>query len=214
MKNIYSFALLLLLLTSSIEAKITEYDVAYEINKNAQKYKIDPKLIYTIIAIESGFNPNALAVETTYKKAQVLKRLASKDIIIKTGTTYHSRISLVSIYPKNYTTAANLAKRLEKEGFTFDAGLMQINTVHFSLEEAIEILTPSLNIEKGTKHLAHCLKQFSSLKHSIECYNRGRGNLRKMLKTKKRYFPFWERFKKHYNSFFVPPLFEDSIKKS
>jgi len=189
-----------MVLNSSVLAKeTTEHNIAYEIKKNASLYSLEPRVIYALISIESGFNPNAIAVETTYEKAQVLKALESKEIVIKTGETYHSKISLVSIYPEDFATAIFIVRKLKELGFIFDAGLMQVNTVNFSAEEAISILNPSENIKKGVRHLASCIKQFAILKYSIECYNRGGGNLRKMLRGKKRYFPFWERFKKHYN---------------
>lgn len=200
----------LILLTSFGACKnITEDEVAFAIHQNAVKYNIDPKIIYTLIFIESGFNPNAIGVVTSYEKAQKLKALSAENIVVKIGTTYHSKISLVSIYPKDFQTASFIANQLEIFGFTFDAGLMQVNTVNFSLEESMRIMEPQKNIEKGTKHLALCFKQFSSMRYVIECYNRGGGNLSKMLRGKKRYFPFWERFKKHYNISFSPPIFEE-----
>lgn len=188
--------------TSKPHIPFGEHDVARLIMEKSKEYGIDKKMLYTIASIESGFEPLAITVETTKEKAEVLKTLASKDIKIKTGRTYHSKIWIVSIYPNNYDIAVFIIEHLERLGFSFDVGLMQINTCNFTLSEVKKMFVPSENLDKACKHLKGCIKKYKKKVHQVECYNRGAGNLNKMLKTQKRYYPYWERYKRHYKSYF------------
>lgn len=175
----------------------SEEEVANMIVSASQRWELDAELLYTLASVESDFNPLAIAVETTEKKAKILKELDSPEIRVRLGKTFHSGLTVVSIRPKDYETARFIIRILEENEFIFDVGLFQINTCNFTLEEVDEMFSPRQNIEKACIHLKSCTKQFSDKIHQIECYNRGGGNLRKMLKTKKRYYPYYKRFKKH-----------------
>lgn len=203
-KLIYSSVILSSLLSFSYGNGVpfNEQDIAYTILEKAKKYNLDYRMLYTIASIESNFEPMAIAVETSEAKAKVLKNLASKNIKILTGKTYHSKIWLVSIYPDSYETAVFIIRELERLGFGFDVGLMQVNTVNFTFKEVERMLSPEKNIEKACKHLSGCMKQFKKTVHQVECYNRGAGNLRSMLRTGKEYYPYWQRYKAHWNKYF------------
>ncbi len=203
-KHILSILLLSIFSTfSSADSPFGEVDIAQVILQKAQKYNLDYRMLYTIASIESDFEPMAIAVETSFEKAQVLRQLASESIKIRTGTTYHSKIALVSIYPDSYETAVFIITRLEALGFTFDVGLMQINTVNFDRYEVEEMLSPEQNLEKACKHLSGCVSRFKNKAHQVECYNRGGGNLSKMLRKGKAYYPYWDRYKQHWNKYFL-----------
>jgi len=180
----------------------SEENIGRTIIQKAKKYNIDPRKLFTIASIESNFNPFAIAIETSKKKAEILKGLRSDRIKIQTGRTYHSRIWLVSVFPKDYRDAVLIIEQLEKLRFGFDVGLMQINTVNFALSEVKEMMKPDKNIDKAAKILKSCIRQFKSEVHQIECYNRGAGNLRKMLRGSKRYYPYYTRYKRHRNKHF------------
>ena len=202
--NIKRIILTIFFSLSSLQAYIPfgEADIAKEIVLKAKEYNIDYRMLYTIVSVESDFEPLAIAVETSYHKAMVLKNLESKNIRIRTGITYHSRISLVSLYPDSYDTAVFIIAKLEELGFIFDVGLMQVNTVNFTLDEVKEMLSPRENLDKACKHLSACIGQFKSVTHQVECYNRGAKNLRRMLKKGKHYYPYWERYKEHWKMYF------------
>lgn len=203
MKKISTIFLLMAFVTL-LDANIPfgERDIANAIINKANKYGIDYRMLYTIASIESNFEPMAIAVETSQAKAEVLKQLSSKNIKILIGKTYHSKIWLVSIYPDSYDTAVFIIHKLEELGFGFDVGLMQINTVNFSLHEVEKMFSPENNLEKACKHLSGCLRQFKKPVHQVECYNRGSGNLRKMLRKGKHYYPYWERYQRHWKKYF------------
>lgn len=183
-----------------------EADVAQIILQKSEKYGIDYRMLFTIASVESNFEPMAISVVTSSAKAQVLKQLASKDIRIQTGTTYHSKISLVSIFPNSYETAVFIIHKLEELGFKFSVGFMQVDTVNFSLEEVKKMFHPEYNLEKAAKHLSGCINQFKTTVHQVECYNRGAGNLSKMLRNGKHYYPYWKRYKDHWRRYFGETL--------
>ena len=180
----------------------SEQRIAKVINQKAKKYGLDTRKLFTIASIESGFNPFAIAIETSYAKAMTLKKLQSTHIKIQVGRTYHSRIWLVTVLPDRYQDAVLIIETLEKLGFGFDVGLMQINTVNFTLSEVKEMLKPQKNIEKSARILKSCMSQFKNKVHQIECYNRGAGNLRKMLRKGGNYYPYYARYKRHWKRYF------------
>jgi len=188
---------------------VSDDSVSEALLSNCNDGIVDCRMLYTLMSIESDFEPFAIAIETTAERASVLKNLRSKDIrVIYGGKTYHSGLSVVSVYPNDIDTAIFIIHTLEKLGFGFDVGLMQINTVNFSLSEVKKMFYPYANIAKAKKHLKKCLREFSYLPHQVECYNRGAGNLRKSLKSARRkgkvyaYYPYWERYKKHWEKYF------------
>jgi len=186
----------------SSDLPFSEKEVAQEIVKQAKANDIDTRILFTLASTESDFKPLSIAIETSPARAEILKSLASKNIEVTAGKTFHSKIALVTLYPKDYPTAVFLITKLEELGFTYDVGLMQVNTCNFCLSETKKMLDPKSNIEKATKHFKVCQKEFSSIKLQVECYNRGAGNLRKMLKKGGNYFPYWKRYKEHWDRYF------------
>ena len=187
--------------SSSLD-RYSEENVGRLILKYANKYNIEPKIFFTLINIESAFNPFAIAVETNRQSAFMLKKLNSDDIKIKIGRTYHSKIWLVSIFPKSESDAIFMVKLLKKLHFTFDVGLLQVNTCNFNTQESAYMLYPENNIAKGAKIFNSCTKLFKSFKNQVECYNRGAGNLKKALRKGKNYAPYFYQFNKKYNQEF------------
>jgi hypothetical protein len=207
MKQFIVFILIFLYVSTWADSKpFSEETVGIIIAETAKKNNIDPKVLYTIASIESDFKPLAIAVETTAQSAGILESLRSKDIKVvydaEKSKTFHSKISVISLYPKNIETAKFIIKILKKYNFCFDVGLMQINTFNFTEKEVEEMFYPKKNIEKAAEIYGHCERRFRTLKHRVECYNRGKGNLSKDLKRKKFYYPYWKRFKKHYKGYF------------
>jgi len=182
----------------------SEEYVANIFKQTALKYNIPFEVLYTIASIESDFQPIVITVETTRESAEVLEKLRSPNIrvIFGNNTTFHSKKSVISLYPKDIDIAKFLIVLLKKKKFVFDVGLMQINAVNFTVEEAEEMLDPVKNIDKAGKIYRYCVNLFKNRIHSVECYNRGAGNLRNDLKKGKRYYPYWDRFKRHYNNYF------------
>lgn len=171
----------------------------------SNEYNIDPTILYTIASIESDFEPLSIAVETNRRSAEILSKLRSDNIRVVFGDrkTYHSKISLISLYPKDLETASYIIELLEKNEFCFDVGLMQINTVNFTLSEVRSMFLPENNIRKAATVYDDCRKQFKRLTHRVECYNRGAKNLRKDLARNKKYYPYWDRFQEDYKKYFI-----------
>ena len=213
LKNIVEYFILSLFIffnCSASDKVFSEEHVAETLIKVAKEKKINAKILYTIASIESNFEPLAIAVETTSRSAGVLTALRSKNIRViydkEKSKTFHSKISIISLYPKDLETAKYIIKILKKYHFCFDVGLMQINTFNFKEKEVEAMFYPEKNIKKAAEVYGHCKQRFSSLKHRIECYNRGKGNLSKDLKRKKYYYPYWKRFKRHYKKYFNKTL--------
>ena len=198
------FSALLLAAPLAVSGKnFSEKEVGYAIIKASKKYGIPTKSLFTLASIESDFYPLVLTIETTPQSAKVLAKLREAGMRVVTGgTTAHSKLSIVNIYPPDLETAQMIARELKRRGFCFDLGLMQINSVNFTLEEASDLFYPEKNIEKAARVFKGCTRRFKSLVHQVECYNRGAGNLRRSLKKGKHYYPYWKRFQRHYRRYF------------
>ncbi|HHO42671.1 MAG TPA: hypothetical protein ENN12_04865 [Epsilonproteobacteria bacterium] len=207
-KHLFStiFAIHLFCFTSVASAKtFSEKEVGEAMIKVAKNYNIKPEILYTIASIESNFEPLAIAVETSRESAEILSKLRSLNIRVVFGDrkTYHSKKSLISIYPNDYEDAILIIGLLEKYKFSFDVGLMQINTWNFTLDEVEEMFVPEKNLEKAAIVYNDCRHHFKTTPNRVECYNRGVKNLKRALQGKnKNYKPYWERFKKHYIMYF------------
>ena len=189
--------------TSALSQKVTEEEVAKVITFLAREHAVDTSMLYTLISIESNFEPYVITIETTPKTATFLKAL--KDVGLKVvtgGVTYHSKQAIVNIYPEDITMAQYIATSLKQNKYDFDLGLMQIHSSNFTLEETTNLFYPKNNIEKGLKILTHCLKTFRTQNNQIECYNRGAGNLKKARRKGKISYPYYKRFISHYNRYF------------
>jgi type IV secretion system protein VirB1 len=119
---------------------------------------VAPVTLETIINVESGGNPNVIAVVDTNK----------------------------SIYAEDKVSATQLAKALKKEGKNYSVGLMQINKNNFAKygiddESAFE---PCKNIETGGKIYEQCYldaknepqrfpDEQSALRGALSCYYSG-----------------------------------------
>ena len=189
--------------TSPLKNEITNAEIADSIHYISNKYGIKMESIFTLISVESGFKPLVITIETNSKTAKILENLRNIGIKIKTGgNTFHSKQAIVDIYPNSLKMAVFIAKNLKKLGYTFDVGLMQINSINFSINQINNIFYPKVNLEKASKVLKSCTRQYSSLKLQLECYNRGSSNLSKALKNGLSYYPYWEKYKEHYKIYF------------
>lgn len=177
----------------------TEEEVVKGMIAAARHHNIPLESLVTIASTESDFRPLILTIETKPKTAKLLKRLAGAGLrIITGGQTSHSKLAIVNILPKSIEEAIFVARALKANGYTFDLGLMQINSCNFSLNEIDKLFYPSYNVAKSAKILKSCVISFKRRRDQIECYNRGAGNLKRYLKKKKRRkkFPYWKRFNK------------------
>ncbi len=190
--------------TSPLAKQVTEEEVSEAIVFMAQKYNVDIATLYTLISIESNFEPLVITIETTPQVAKLLEALREVGLKIVTGgTTFHSKQAIVNIYPKDISTAQYIAEILKENGYAFDLGLLQIHSSNFTLAETAGLLYPKNNLEKSTKILRTCQKIFETQKQQIECYNRGVGNLKKALSQGDSIaFPYYKRFEKHYRKYF------------
>jgi len=193
-KRLLLSTLLQVTTTTLVLGGVQEKQLSQAILENARKYNLDPKILYTLVRIESNFEPYAIAVETSRESANMLKGLRSDHIRVQVGKTYHSNLYLVSLFPDNKEDAKQIVILLKKLHFIFDVGLMQINTVNFNHKETAKMFDMNYNVKKGAKIFYSCTKLFKSFKHQVECYNRGAGNLRKSLRKGKSYAPYYNRF--------------------
>ena len=189
--------------TSPLANVVTEEEISEAILYVANKYDIDPSIIYTLASIESNFSPYVITIETTPKIAQLLESLRDLGLkIITGGTTFHSKQAMVNIYTEDLAMAQYIAEILKEQEYTFDLGLMQIHSTNFTLEETAALFYPKNNLDKSMQILAVCRKLFSTQKNQIECYNRGAGNLKKALAKNKLLYPYYKRYEKHYGKYF------------
>lgn len=175
--------ILLSLFVATVFAR-DDFMIARSIIKHSIKSGIDPKIVYTIAKIESGFKPLAIAFTTSQNQGfefdeAVVRRQAYKDKY------------LISISPSSKRAAKAIAKELIGRGYRVDVGLMQINSINFKASELDMILDIDGNIKKSLEVLSICQQHYGNTKNIIECYNKGF--------NADRADDYYNRFKKSFN---------------
>ncbi|NLY04463.1 MAG: lytic transglycosylase domain-containing protein [Campylobacter sp.] len=167
-------------------------DILYSIREVALKNGVSPKILYTIVKIESNFDPYAISFLTTKENAFYYKSLENLNISIKVSQYSLNRSKwVISMSPKNETYATEVAKQLIKNGFNIDVGLGQLNSANFMPNEIERVFDPTYNLDKCAKVLRICFNaKDKEMQETIECYNYG---LRKRKSN-----PYYKRFYEHY----------------
>ena len=177
--------LLLMLLLAPCLSCANDLLIANALKEIAEKTNIDKKVLYTLSKIESNFNPYVISF-TSKEKNFRFSGLNSKIVSYK-------RKNLITLSGKEKDLQRAL-KILIKKGYKVDVGLMQINSVNFKENEIPYIFNVKYNIAKGANILKQCIDYHSTLKNSIECYNKGN----KKFVT----YNYYHKFKKNYNKDF------------
>ena len=146
--------------------------------QRASDFGIDPKIVKTIINIESRNQRFAIGIVST-KSESIVKALSGNDNIIISNVL---KSKFVSLIPKDETSAKDLFDVIQahKDDWGIEAidyGLMQINhdtIVSYELEPKEIYLNPYYNIAMGVDVLKSCYNMFSKNQFNvIECYNKG-----------------------------------------
>lgn len=177
-------------------------DILNSIRYVAATQGVEPRILYTIVKIESDFDPFAISFLTNSQNATYFKSLENDNIRIKISQYSLNRSKwVVSISPVNEAYATQIARLLIQDGFSIDVGLGQLNSQNFELSEVDEIFNPVQNLTKCSKILRGCFNaKNKDIKNTIECYNYG---MRKRHSN-----PYFNRFFKHYESRFGSPYKE------
>ncbi len=167
-------------------------DIADAIKEVSSKSGVDSRIYYSIIEIESGFNPYSLSMIANEKLLEATKKLPKENFDIK-ASPYNNKY-LISVFSVNEKDIVELAKVLYQFDLNIDMGLMQISKQHVSKDEIDYIFNPKYNIVKGSNVLADCANKYKVLSQSIECYNRGFVNKKSLY--------YYEKFVNSYNKNF------------
>lgn len=162
------------------------------INSVSKKQQISARILYTIVKIESDFDPFAISFLTDRQNALYFKKLDSSKARVNIGSYSLNRKKwFVNISPQTEEYAKAIAKELLKSGFSIDVGLGQINSYNFTKDELKQIFNPQYNLQKAAKVLRECYNaKNKELEKTIECYNYGMRNRNSN--------PYYRRFYKHY----------------
>ena len=139
---------------------------------------IDPKIVKTIINIESNNKPFAMGIVSN--KAGLIASSLSNNANLSITNKENTRF--VSIVPQNKKIAGELfdiilSHQAEWDILSIDYGLMQVNhntIVSYELEPKEIYLNPYYNIALGIDILKSCYNLFPKDQfNTIECYNKG-----------------------------------------
>lgn len=170
----------------------TDLEIANAIKKIAFEENISPKILYTIVKIESNFNPKIISMLLEKDEVKKVTSLNRKDRFKVTSYDYalnpNKKIVNILAYKKDDLTI--LIKILKENGFSFDVGLAQINSHNFSLSEVEKIVSLEGNLRKASQILKSCIVAKKDIEDAIECYNYG-------LKPRKKNI-YFARFKKSF----------------
>ena len=168
--------------------------------ERATNLGIDPKIVKTIINIESKNNPFAIGIVSNDPKAIVEALRDNENILVG----YKTNSKFVSIIPKNENIANDLYDVLQKNKddwgiVSIDYGLMQVNhetILAYELEPKDIYLNSYYNIALGIDVLKSCYNLFPKNQfNTIECYNKG-VDKRKLDNSNDYYNKFIEEFKR------------------
>jgi soluble lytic murein transglycosylase-like protein len=178
-------SLILLLLVANLYCNERQAIADAIINVSKQS-GLDRSIYYTLINIESNFNPYSVGIVGSEKLLQKIKESNLFDVkASKYGQNY-----LISITGSKEDILA-LSEALYEFDINFDMGLMQISRQHVKKDELKQIFDFEYNIAKGSNILRSCVDKFNATQEIIECYNRGFN----VGKSKK----YYEVFVKNYN---------------
>ena len=163
--------IIVLVFLSLLVCFANKQDIADAIKDVSNKSGVDSRIYYSIIEIESGFNPYVLSMVANEKFLEATKKLPKENFKVK-ASPYNNRY-LISVFADEESDIIELAKVLYKFDLNIDMGLMQISKQHVSEDEIEHIFNPKYNIIKGNNILASCATKYKVLSQSIECYNRG-----------------------------------------
>lgn len=175
----------------------TNDDIMKAIADVSYKNRIEPEILYTIVKIESNFDPFVISFITTQKEAKLFKTYETSLAPIKIGKYSLNRsMWIVNIFPKSEDIAKIMIKNLLKLDYSIDVGLGQINSTNFTINEIDKILNPTYNLSKSAKVLRGCFNgKKQNIKHTIECYNYGM--------RKRNSYPYFQKFIKNYRQDFL-----------
>ncbi|ROR38773.1 transglycosylase SLT domain-containing protein [Caminibacter pacificus] len=162
-------SILIFLSISFLFAESIGGGLAEKIERIANYYNIDPKVIYTIIKIESNFNP--FSINANFKSKE--KKKAFIKLLKQYGVKYSVWGKAVSVSPKTKKTAKMLIENLKlMKVSSYDIGLMQINSKNLTETEEKLALNPEYSIIKGTKILRKCFDYNNyNIYKTLICYN-------------------------------------------
>ena len=162
----------------SLFANYSKDEIAKELKSMSIKNNIDKRVLYTLAKIESNFNPLIISFVSPHIHFNFKN--------LKKNVSVYKNKYLLS-FRGNEKDLQEALKILIKQGIKVDVGLMQVNSINFTKDEIKHIFKPSFNIQKSISILKQCIEIKSTLKHSIECYNKG---LKKFSS-----FDYYEKFK-------------------
>lgn len=177
----------------------SESEILNTIYNVAINQGIKPEILYTIVKIESDFEPFAISFLTNRENAKYFSTLKSPNIDIKIGEYSLNRTKwVVAIKPVNEFYAKEITKLLVRDGYSVDVGLGQLNSANFDISEIENIFSPTYNLTKCAKVLRKCFEvKKKNIKDTIECYNYG---MRKRPSN-----PYFNKFFKNYKNVFGNP---------
>lgn len=170
-------------------------EIVNSILEVAERNEIEAEILYTIVKMESKFEPFAICLLTNKAEANIFSNFNDENITINVQKyKFNNKKWLVSLYPKNEEVAKIFAKNLLKLGYSIDVGLAQINCVNFTPNEIDKIFKPSYNLQIAAKVIRDCYKSKNkNIKKTIECYNYGIRN--------RSSYPYFNQFIKIYEGF-------------
>ena len=162
----------------NIEQVGNKKEITAFVEQRSSEFGIDPKIVKTIINIESNNKPFALGIVSNNAQSIVSALSGNKNIVISNNPNS----KFVSLVPNNEQAAKELFDMIlmykdEWGIISIDYGLMQINhdtIVSYELEPKEIYLNPYYNIALGIDILKSCYNLFPKDQfNTIECYNKG-----------------------------------------
>jgi len=168
----------------------TDYNSFF--NKVGNYFNIESKILKTLAIIESNESPNLINVNVKHiKNYYALVRFLRKNHIHYKG--YKRKMASFKVNQRDYIKVLNF---LNKHYYSFDIGIMQINSSHTKslFMQKLLLKNPFYNIYIGSKILRECFdrSKYDPYK-TISCYNTG-----SVYKQNKSYIKrFFDNFKKN-----------------
>jgi len=168
-------------------------DYTFFFKKIGNYFNIDPLILETIAKIESNYQNNVINVNTNHKNYYKLIKFLKKENI-----SYKAFNKKMVMFRVNKINLARVLNFLNKNKYSFDLGIMQINNFHAKtlLMQKLLLKNPFFNIYKGAKILRECFDKSKDAYQTISCYNTGSPYKLNKKYIKKFFDAFWKKLKK------------------